>query len=97
MAGHIPGARNLPATDIAAPDGHVLPPAELARRLAELGATGDTPVGAYCGSGVTAAALVLAAEHAGLRPPEHPVALYAGSWSHWTTDPARPVATGVDP
>ncbi len=96
-AGHIPGARNLPATDIAGPDGHVLPPEELARRLAELGAAGAAPVGAYCGSGVTAAALVLAAEHAGLRPPERPVALYAGSWSHWTTDPARPVATRVDP
>ncbi len=96
-AGHIPGARNLPATDIVGPGGQVLPATELARRLAELGAAGDTPVGAYCGSGVTAAALVLAAEHAGLRIPEHPIALYAGSWSNWSADPARPVATGADP
>jgi thiosulfate/3-mercaptopyruvate sulfurtransferase len=95
--GHIPGARNLPSTDVVGADGSVRPPEELARLLAEAGATGDGPVGAYCGSGVTAASLVLAAEHAGVRPAERPVALYAGSWSHWTTDPARPVATGADP
>lgn len=96
-AGHIPGARNLPATAIAGPDGQVLAPAELARLLAERGATGRTPVGAYCGSGVTAAALVLAAEHAGLRPARSPIALYPGSWSHWSADPSRPVATGDGP
>ena len=96
-AGHIPGARNLPATEIAGPDGRALPPADLARRFAQLGATGATPIGAYCGSGINATALVLGAEHAGLRPPDDPVALYAGSWSHWSSDPSRPVATGADP
>ncbi|HEY0813917.1 MAG TPA: sulfurtransferase [Pseudonocardia sp.] len=96
-AGHIPGARNLPATDLVGPDGHVRPAADLAARLAELGATGAAEVGAYCGSGVTASALVLAAEYAGVRPPERPVALFAGSWSNWSADPGRPVATGVDP
>ena len=97
QAGHIPGARNLPATEITGSDGRARAPAELARRFAERGAAGATPVAAYCGSGVNAAALVLAAEHAGLRPPEDPVALYAGSWSQWSSDPSRPVATGVDP
>lgn len=105
-AGHVPGARNLPVTELVGPDGHWLPAAVLAARLAELGAgTGPggsagpdaTAVGAYCGSGVTASALVLAAEHAGLRPPERPIALYAGSWSSWSTDPDRPVATGATP
>ncbi len=96
-AGHIPGARNFPSTDIVGPDGRVLPAVDVAGRFAELGATGDGEVGAYCGSGVTASALVLAAEHAGLRAPEHPIALYAGSWSNWSADPGRPVATGVDP
>jgi thiosulfate/3-mercaptopyruvate sulfurtransferase len=46
-------------------------------------------VGTYCGSGVTAAAEVLALEMAGV-----PAALYVGSWSSWVADPARPVATG---
>ena len=49
-------------------------------------------VGAYCGSGVTAAHEVLALALAGI-----PAALYVGSWSGWTADPARPVATGPDP
>jgi thiosulfate/3-mercaptopyruvate sulfurtransferase len=96
-AGHIPGARNLPATEITGPDGRVRAPAELAEQFAARGATGAVPVAAYCGSGVNAAALVLAAEHAGLRSPDEPVALFPGSWSQWSSDPSRPVATGADP
>jgi thiosulfate/3-mercaptopyruvate sulfurtransferase len=96
-AGHIPGARNLPATEITGPDGRVRAPAELTEQFAARGAAGATPVAAYCGSGVNAAALVLAAEHAGLRSPDDPVALFPGSWSQWSSDPSRPVATGVDP
>jgi thiosulfate/3-mercaptopyruvate sulfurtransferase len=56
-----------------------------------------TPVAAYCGSGVTATADIHALEHAGLRTPDRPAALYAGSWSHWSADPRRPVATGAEP
>jgi thiosulfate/3-mercaptopyruvate sulfurtransferase len=97
ISGHIPGARNLPATEIAGADGRVRPSADLAERFAARGASGTAPVAAYCGSGVNAAALVLAAEHAGLRSPDDPVALFPGSWSQWSSDPSRPVATGVDP
>ncbi|MHA6793693.1 sulfurtransferase [Pseudonocardia bannensis] len=96
-AGHIPGARNAPATDNAGPDGRWLGPAELAARFGELGVGGEVPVGAYCGSGVNAAALVLALEYAGLTPVERPAALYVGSWSNWSADPARPAATGAQP
>jgi thiosulfate/3-mercaptopyruvate sulfurtransferase len=55
-------------------------------------AGGPGEVGAYCGSGVTAAHEVLALALAGI-----PAALYADSWSGWVTDPARPVATGPGP
>jgi thiosulfate/3-mercaptopyruvate sulfurtransferase len=87
VAGHIPGARNLPAADTLGPDGRFLDPDALRQRFA--GLPDDEPVGAYCGSGVTAAHTVLALAVAGYRP-----ALYVGSWSDWITDPSRPVATG---
>jgi thiosulfate/3-mercaptopyruvate sulfurtransferase len=100
-AGHIPGAISAPATGNLAADGTFLPPAGLRARFAALGlpqpgaeaATGThAVVGAYCGSGVTAAQEVLALELAG-----QPAALYVGSWSAWSADPARPVATGTEP
>ncbi|MCY7340701.1 MAG: sulfurtransferase [Pseudonocardia sp.] len=96
-AGHVPGARNAPASDLVGADGTWRPAPVLAQWFADLGVAGAAEVGAYCGSGVTAAALVLAVEYAGLRPPERPVALYAGSWSNWSTDPDRPVAVGAVP
>jgi thiosulfate/3-mercaptopyruvate sulfurtransferase len=51
-------------------------------------------VGAYCGSGVTAASVVFALEVAGITSADAPAALYVGSWSNWSADPTRPVATG---
>jgi thiosulfate/3-mercaptopyruvate sulfurtransferase len=92
VAGHIPGAVSAPTAANVNPDGTFRAPAELASRFDALGASGGTAVGAYCGSGVTAAHEVLALILAGV-----PAALYAGSWSEWITDPARPVATGPDP
>ena len=91
VAGHVPGARNLPAGELY-DGGRLLPPGELRRRFEALGARDGTPAGAYCGSGVVAAQLVLALEVAGL-----PAALYAGSWSEWVADPTRPVEVGDDP
>ncbi|MFI2713173.1 sulfurtransferase [Micromonospora sp. NPDC018662] len=89
VAGHVPGAVNLPAPEYVT-EGR-FPAAEALRaRFAAAGVTADAPVGAYCGSGVTAAQAVLALHLAG-RPD---AALYVGSWSEWVTDPARPVATG---
>jgi thiosulfate/3-mercaptopyruvate sulfurtransferase len=90
VAGHIPGAVSAPTAGNVNPDGTFLSAAELAARFGALGAEpGVGPVGAYCGSGVTAAHEVLALALAGL-----PAALYVGSWSDWITDPSRPVATG---
>ena len=66
--------------------GRFLAPAELRGRLAALGVDGSSPVGAYCGSGVTAAQSLLALELVGIHG-----SLYVGSWSDWITDPSRPV------
>ncbi|MGH3292397.1 MAG: sulfurtransferase, partial [Trebonia sp.] len=92
VAGHIPGAVSAPTAENVNQDGTFRSPADLAARFAALGAAGDRPAAAYCGSGVTAAHEVLALTLAGL-----PAALYVGSWSNWITDPARPVATGPSP
>ncbi|MFI7429430.1 sulfurtransferase [Micromonospora sp. NPDC049836] len=92
VAGHVPGAVNLPAPEYVA-DGRFPAAAALRERFAAAGVAQDTPVGAYCGSGVTAAQAVLALHLAG-RPD---AALYVGSWSNWVADPDRPVATGATP
>jgi thiosulfate/3-mercaptopyruvate sulfurtransferase len=92
-AGHVPGARNAPFAGHLGPDGRWRGPAELAARFADLGVADGVPVGAYCGSGVTASSVVLALDLAGVPG----AALYAGSWSHWSADPARPAATGDEP
>ncbi|QKW37853.1 sulfurtransferase [Actinomadura sp. NAK00032] len=89
VAGHIPGARNAPTSGNVGVDGRFLPPGLLRERFAQLGATDALDVGAYCGSGVTAAHEILALNLAGI-----PAALYVGSWSDWVSDPSNPVATG---
>jgi thiosulfate/3-mercaptopyruvate sulfurtransferase len=94
VAGHIPGAVSAPTGANVNPDGTFRGAGELAARFAALGlghVSPDSTVGAYCGSGVTAAHEVLALALAGI-----PAALYVGSWSNWITDPARPVATGPE-
>jgi thiosulfate/3-mercaptopyruvate sulfurtransferase len=88
-AGHIPGARHRSTRDNLNGDGRFLDPVSLARTFEALGATPRSSVGAYCGSGVTAAHEVLALELAGIQ-----AALYPGSWSEWCNDPARPIQTG---
>jgi thiosulfate/3-mercaptopyruvate sulfurtransferase len=89
VAGHIPGARNVPAAASVDADGRFLDPAMLRERFARAGVVDGAEVGAYCGSGVTAAHEVLALELAGFQ-----AALYPGSWSEWIADPSRPAATG---
>ncbi|CAL9309492.1 sulfurtransferase [Streptomyces sp. SudanB25_2051] len=91
VGGHIPGAVSAPTTENVAADGRFLPAEALAARFKELGALDAPEVGVYCGSGVSGAHEVLALETAGVR-----AALYAGSWSDWTRDPSRPVATGPE-
>ncbi|MCW8219978.1 MULTISPECIES: sulfurtransferase [Streptomyces] len=92
VGGHIPGAVSAPTTGNVTEDGRFLPAETLAARFAGLGAGPGSEVGVYCGSGVSGAHEVLALEIAG-----HRAALYAGSWSEWSSDASRPVATGPDP
>ncbi len=85
MAGHIPGARNVPSTRLLRGDGTLLPEDELTRVFGSVG--GDPAV--YCGSGVTASVVVAALASAGVD-----AALFPGSWSQWSSDGSRPVALG---
>jgi thiosulfate/3-mercaptopyruvate sulfurtransferase len=89
VAGHIPGAVNVPTSRNLGPDGRFLPAAELRAAYDAVGALDGGSVAAYCGSGVTAAHDVLALDLLGVR-----AALYPGSWSGWIADPAREVETG---
>lgn len=85
-AGHIPGAINLYHGDNLGPDGRHRPIAELAQRFTGVG---ESPI-VYCGSGVTACHDLLALSLVGIAGAR----LYPGSWSEWSSDPDRDVATG---
>lgn len=90
VAGHIPGARNRPLS-ANLQDGRLKSPAALRVEFeALMGGRSPAQVVLSCGSGVTACHNLLAMAHAGLDGAR----LYAGSWSGWVSDPARPVARG---
>jgi thiosulfate/3-mercaptopyruvate sulfurtransferase len=92
VAGHIPGARNHFFQDNLDEQGRFHTPEELRTRFEEVVAgTPPHDIVCYCGSGVTACHNLLALEHAGI----HGARLYAGSWSEWSADPARPVETSA--
>lgn len=82
VAGHIPGATNVPSTSLLDADGAFVSDADLVDVL------GDVD-GVYCGSGVTAAVAVAALAAIGVD-----AALFPGSWSQWSAEPGRSVATG---
>lgn len=92
VAGHIPGARNLPTLLHLDEDGRMRDADAVRATFAAVGVTPGTPVAAYCGSGVTAAHTALILDEVGL-----PAKVYPGSWSQWSNTPGRPVATGDQP
>ena len=104
VAGHIPGARSLPALSLMADDDRFLPAERLAERFGTVGVRRGAGgrggggrgggVGIYCGSGLQACHVALAAAACGAAADP---AVYAGSWSEWITDPTRPVARGAQP
>jgi thiosulfate/3-mercaptopyruvate sulfurtransferase len=89
VAGHIPGAKNLPSSTVLDGDGMFLAEGALSQLVSDHGIERDGRVGAYCGSGVTATVILAALTTLG-----YPVALFPGSWSEWSSDPARAVARG---
>jgi len=91
VAGRIPGAKNRYFRDNLDASGRFKQPEVLkAEFSALLGAASPEEVVSYCGSGVSACQNLLAMEVAGLRGAR----LYPGSWSEWSADPSRPIATG---
>lgn len=91
VAGHIPGARNLPSTAVLAGDGTFLADAALTQLLSDRGIELGGRVGAYCGSGVSATVTLAALAAVG-----NSAALFPGSWSQWSSEPARTVARGPE-
>lgn len=92
IAGHVPGAVNVPFGDNLDDSGRFLPADRLRARFAAVGADTDTRSIVYCGSGVTACHNALAMTIGGLAPPR----VYVGSWSGWSSNAARPIATGEE-
>lgn len=90
--GHIPYAISAPAPDNVTDYGNFTDGPTLMEMYRALGADGSSPVGVYCGAGMSAAHTVLALASIGIE-----AAMYPGSWSQWISDPTRPVITGADP
>lgn len=91
VAGHIPGARNVPSSAVLSGDGTFVPDGALARLFTDHGIDRGGRLAVYCGSGVTASITVAALAAAGCE-----AALYPGSWSEWSADPARAIARGAE-
>jgi thiosulfate/3-mercaptopyruvate sulfurtransferase len=89
-SGHIPGAVNLPYTELLGPEGTFLPANALRERFAKAGVDGSRPVVTSCGTGVTACILTLGMKVAGLPP----APVYDGSWTEWGSRSDTPIETG---
>jgi thiosulfate/3-mercaptopyruvate sulfurtransferase len=91
VAGHIPGAKNLPSGDVLAGDGAFLADGALTKLFCDRGIDRDGRVAAYCGSGVSATVTLAALATIG-----YEAALFPGSWSEWSSDSTRPIARGSE-
>ena len=89
--GHMPGALNVPSSELIAPDGTMKTPEQLSAVFEAAGVDIDKPVVATCGSGMTASTLALALARLG-RPR---TAVYDGSWAEGGGREDTPVGTGA--
>jgi len=89
--GHMPGARNVPFTQLINADGTLRSEAELRAVFAASGVDPARPVVASCGSGVTASVVAFALAVLG----NPAAAVYDGSWAEWGRDPGNPVVKGT--
>lgn len=90
-AGHIPGSRNLPFSELFQADGTFKDKAALTAAFEGAGIDLGQPVVTTCGSGVTASVLLFALDLLG----KEDTALYDGSWSEWGADADTPKETGA--
>ena len=91
IAGHVPGAKNLPIARLLTDDGRFRAASDIAAAFDDVGATADAAIATYCGSGITAAQFALAGAIAG-----RDVTVYPGSWSAWSNTEGAPIATGEE-
>jgi thiosulfate/3-mercaptopyruvate sulfurtransferase len=89
-SGHMPGARNVPASDLIAPDGTMKSAAQLAEIFDKAGVDINKPIVTTCGSGITAAILALGLARLG----KERAAVYDGSWTEWGGRDDTEVVTG---
>ena len=91
VAGHIPGAKNLPSGALLTGDGTFVGDDALAQLVSDRYIDPAGPIGVYCGSGVTATITIAALAAIGRE-----AALFPGSWSEWISDPSRAVGRGPE-
>ncbi len=89
--GHIPGSRNIPYTQLTAEDGTMKSPDDLRALFVKAGLDLARPIVTSCGSGITAATLLLALHVVGADKG----AVYDGSWAEWGASDEAPLATGT--